>query len=274
MLAKKNENPDAPQTGTFTNGKLYNLGKITFRNMDSYAGNFKDGRPCGRGEMKYKYGIPSSLGTEVPDESSYDGQWKAGKREGRGCMKWNNCGSVFRGLWKNDMREYGEMRMGPNGNIFIGGFKNDKFHGMGRLLIANTSLIFEGLFHQGVCSAVGKLLYPNGDMYYGQHKSFSREGEGKFVSYDGSVYEGKWEQDKMHHKGRHVDGKTGDVYIGDFDSGRRNGHGRLLSQATGIIYDGEWSNGKKQGEGMNLNEKGEVSSGEFRADNMEGKLTY
>jgi len=78
----------------------------------------------------------------------------------------------------------------------------------------------------------------------------------------------------MHHKGRHVDGKTGDVYIGDWDSNRRNGHGRHLSNAAGTIYDGEWSNDKKQGEGMILNEAGEVSSGEYRADHMEGKLTY
>jgi hypothetical protein len=174
------------------------------------------------------------------------------------------------------MRENGEMHMAPNGNIYIGGFKNDKFHGMGRLLLqtSNTNLIFEGLFNQGVCSAVGKLLYANGDIYYGQHKSFSREGEGKFISFKGDIYEGKWEQDKMHHKGRFVDGKNGDVYIGDWDSNKRNGHGRHLCQATGIIYDGEWSNDKKQGEGMVLNERGEVSSGEYRADNMEGKLTY
>jgi len=223
--------------------------------------------------MKYKFSIPSSLGPEAPEESSYEGHWKAGKREGRGCMKWNNCGSVYRGQWKNDMRENGEMRM-ANGNIFIGGFKNDKFHGMGRLLLSNTGLIFEGLFNQGVCSPVGKLLFANGDIFYGQHKSFSREGEGKFIKFDSSIYEGKWEQDKMHHKGRHVDGKTGDVYIGDWDSNRRNGHGRHLSNAAGTIYDGEWSNDKKQGEGMILNEAGEVSSGEYRADHMEGKLTY
>lgn len=149
MAKKTEEGPVGPQTGAFTNGKLYNLGTITFKNLDSYSGNFKDGRPCGKGEMKYKFSIPSAMGPEAPDESSYEGQWKAGKREGRGVMKWNNCGSVFRGVWKNDMREYGEMRMGPSGNIYIGGFKNDKFHGMGRLLLqsSNINLIYEGLFN-------------------------------------------------------------------------------------------------------------------------------
>jgi len=61
--------------------------------------------------MNYKFGIPSSHGAEVPDEATYEGEWKAGKREGRGVMKWVNDGTMFRGIWKNDMRHEGEMRM-------------------------------------------------------------------------------------------------------------------------------------------------------------------
>lgn len=224
--------------------RLYSLGEVNYKNGDKFAGNFKDGRPCGKGEMIYKFSIPSAHGIEAPDESTYSGEWKAGKREGRGVMKWQNDGSMYRGLWKNDMRENGEMRM-ANGNIYIGGFKNDKFHGMGRLLIANTGLIFEGLFNLGVCSPVGKLLYINGDMYYGQHKSFSREGEGKLVSFDSSIYEGKWEQDRRNGKGRFVSANTGDVYIGEYIESKRSGRGRQLYQATGEIYDGEWSNDKR-----------------------------
>lgn len=122
--------------------------------------------------MKYLYSIPGMAGAEW-EEATFQGDWKAGKREGKGEMTWMD-GARFKGVWRNDMRAEGEMRM-TNGNIYIGGFDNDKFHGAGRLLL-NTGLIFDGSFDHGICAPVGKLLYPNGDIYYGQHKGFVREG--------------------------------------------------------------------------------------------------
>ena len=65
---------------------------------------------------------------------------------------------------------------------------------------------------------------------------------------------------------------TGDVYVGDFLDGKRSGRGRYFTAADKTIYDGEWSNDRRQGEGTILNALGEISSGEFRADHMEGKL--
>ena len=67
---------------------------------------------------------------------------------------------------------------------------------------------------------------------------------------------------------------TGDVYVGDFLDGKRSGRGRYFTAADNTIYDGEWSNDRRQGEGTILNALGEISSGEFRADHMEGKLAY
>ena len=43
---------------------------------------------------------------------------------------------------------------------------------------------------------MGKLLYPNGDIYLGQLRDFTKEGVGKLVYFDGSVYEGNWETDR------------------------------------------------------------------------------
>ena len=40
------------------------------------------------------------------------------------------------------------------------------------------------------------------------------------------------------------------------------------------IYDGEWSNDRRQGEGTILDASGMIASGDFRADQMEGKLQY
>ena len=40
------------------------------------------------------------------------------------------------------------------------------------------------------------------------------------------------------------------------------------------IYDGEWSNDRRQGEGTILDATGMIASGDFRADQMEGKLQH
>lgn len=88
-------------------------------------------------------------------------------------MVWSD-GATFTGLWKDDMRHYGEMRF-SNGTIYRGSFKNDKLDGFGQLLMV-TGTIFEGEFSKNVCSSVGKLLHEQGDIYYGQHKAFVKEG--------------------------------------------------------------------------------------------------
>jgi hypothetical protein len=41
------------ESGTIRNGRLFEYGKIKFKNEDRYKGSFKDGRLCGYGEMKY-----------------------------------------------------------------------------------------------------------------------------------------------------------------------------------------------------------------------------
>ena len=94
------------------------------------------------------------------------------------------------------------------------------------------------------------------------------------IYFDGSVYEGTWESDRKNQQGRMQYADTGDIYVGDFIDGKRSGRGRYFCEADETIYDGEWSNDRRQGEGTILNQKGEIASGEFRADQMEGKLTY
>lgn len=70
------------------------------------------------------------------------------------------------------------------------------------------------------------------------------------------------------------DAVTGDVYNGSYSDGKRNGKGRFYNHEKQELYDGEWSNDRRQGEGFVITRKGVVCSGDFRADHMEGKLTY
>jgi len=113
--------------------------------------------------MKYVYSIAGSNGAEY-EEATYEGCWRAGKREGQGTMTWAE-GAYFTGKWKNDMREYGELRL-QNGNFYRGPFMNDLPHGFGILLMTSGN-IFKGEFTNGSCSSLGRLLYPNGNIYFG-----------------------------------------------------------------------------------------------------------
>jgi hypothetical protein len=79
-------------------------------------------------------------------------------------MNWAD-GSSFVGLWKNDMRDEGEMKF-LNGMIYRGKFQNDRLDGPGMLLV-NSGVIFKGNFTQNLCSSVGLLLQPSGDIYFG-----------------------------------------------------------------------------------------------------------
>ncbi len=76
---KKSEHKYIP--GSFRDGKLINLGICNFKNGDKFRGNFKDGRFCGFGTLKYAYSLPGSNGSDF-DEATYEGMFKAGKREG------------------------------------------------------------------------------------------------------------------------------------------------------------------------------------------------
>ena len=92
---------------------MSSLGLINFKNGDKFKGQFKDGRPCGNGQIKYGRSLPGFSGSEY-EEATYDGEWKAGKREGQGNLTWAD-GSYFVGKWKNDKRHEGEMRLQRGG---------------------------------------------------------------------------------------------------------------------------------------------------------------
>ena len=74
---------------------------MKFKNGDKFQGQFKDGRPCGQGVMKYQYSLPGPQGGVDFEEASYEGSFKAGKREGHGTLQWTDT-TYFTGQWKND----------------------------------------------------------------------------------------------------------------------------------------------------------------------------
>lgn len=55
-------------------------------------------------------------------------------------------------------------------------------------------------------------MYANGDIYFGQQRGFIREGQGKMIYLNGSIYEGGWSSDKKNGKGRMFEKISGDIF--------------------------------------------------------------
>ena len=47
-------------------------------------------------------------------------------------MQWSDSSS-FKGLWENDQRKYGVLKLKKEQKKYEANFKNDVFHGWGRL---------------------------------------------------------------------------------------------------------------------------------------------
>jgi len=86
--------------------------KKKFDDGSVYEGNFVNGKPEGKGTMKYvggasysgewHYGLREGEGTwNYPDGGSYIGSWVRGRRHGRGTLK-KKDGTVIVGEWKDD----------------------------------------------------------------------------------------------------------------------------------------------------------------------------
>lgn len=82
----------------------------------------------------------------------------------------------------------------------------------------------------------GPVQLEGGARYIGQFVSGVREGRGKQVWEDFSLYEGYWKEDKA------------------------NGRGRLI-HADGDVYEGEWLNDKAHGKGVYLHKDGASYTG-------------
>ena len=89
----------------------------------------------------------------------------------------------------------------------------------------------------------------DGKKYEGHwSKDGMRDGYGVMNNGDGTLYEGYWQDNKFHGKGRHID-IDGGVYEGDWIGGHKEGHG-VYYYVGGGKYDGQWMCDLKKGYGV------------------------
>jgi hypothetical protein len=86
--------------------------------------------------------------------------------------------------------------------------------------------------------------------YFGElNRECKAQGRGICVSYSGDLYEGQFNNGRIHGVGRYIYA-NGDIYEGEFKSNIRDGYGVLhYGNPEGRIYSGNWKFGLKSGWG-------------------------
>ncbi|KAK7318381.1 hypothetical protein RJT34_03080 [Clitoria ternatea] len=120
-------------------------------------------------------------------------------------------------------------------------------------------------------SAAEKSL-PNGDTYSGAVSGNTPHGTGKYLWFDGCMYEGEWKKGKACGKGR-FSWPSGATYEGEFKSNRLDGFGSYIG-VDGSMYRGSWVADRKHGFGEKRYGNGDVYEGWWRCDLQEGEGRY
>ena len=116
----------------------------------------------------------------------------------------------------------------------------------------------------------GKEVLPDGTVYEGQFFADQKRGKGVLTWPDNeSYYDGEWRNDKFQGKGK-LKWEDGRTYIGSFHDDNLDGKGTMFCP-DGRKYHGDWSMDKMHGFGTYSWPDGRVYEGNWRNNNTHGK---
>ena len=135
---------------------LVRMRRLALPNGKVYEGEYMDGKPHGRGIMKWR------------DGRAYEGEFKDGKLHGRGTLKLSD-GRVYEGEFKNGKLHGRGIMKWRDGREYEGEWKEGKMHGHGKLVTDNGLKTFEGTFvdnrrDRGTTTWQPQLFYDPGQM--------------------------------------------------------------------------------------------------------------
>jgi hypothetical protein len=244
---------DRVYTGECTLGLFQGMGVMTYRDGSVYDGQWVDHLQHGYGTLDGPMttiqvrDADGELVTKPVRSYSYTGLFRRGERDGQG-------DEIFQ----------------PSGDTFAGTFRDGKRHGVGRLVAANGD-ITDGVYVNGELEGLATLAFKHGDVLVGHFRG-----------------------GKLHGKVTYTQISTGDKYMEIFADGicvdgvlmNNSTYGDVTRctaeyRATGAKYSGGWKRtgtandrkGERCGIGTLTFPIGDVYSGEFRDDHMEGEGT-
>ncbi|ELR22656.1 radial spoke head 10 B family protein, putative [Acanthamoeba castellanii str. Neff] len=152
----------------------------------TYRGEYKDGRPHGRG---YKVWV---------DGDWYDGEWRQGRQHGRGiyCCP---SGRRYEGEWKDGLKHGKGVKIWANGDRYEGEWREGTQHGKGIYIWANGDR-YEGGWKDGNLHGHGSKTWWNDNRYEGEWKDDVKHGYGVKIWANGDRYEGEWREGTKHGK--------------------------------------------------------------------------
>jgi len=188
----------------------------------------------------------------------YKGEWKNNMKDGKGIQVWQE-GDIYKGEWKKGKRTGQGIHIWPDGHYYEGSYDDDKRNGMG-IFKWPDGREYRGNYVDDQRNGHGEFIWPNGDKYVGMYKSSNRNGRGIFTWHDGRKYDGEWLNGGYHGIGVYTH-RDSCKYQGQWKDNMRHGKGKF-EWADGGYYDGSWIEGKRVGKGIlvrHVNGIGEVT---------------
>ena len=274
--------PNYYYRGNAKKGKKHGKGVITWRNGESYEGDFFEEKIEGQGILKMAndqylegifndgefvegFGIKQSY-----DENIYKGHFQYGVFNGEGTMSYAN-GEIYTGNFVNGKKEGKGTHTFPHYGYYEGYWKNDEPHGFGKRLISETNY-YEGNYIEGLYHGIGKLVNNNGESYDGNWNMGKKSGKGAFTSSTGERYEGDFKDNEFHGHGTFICKEY--TYDGDWENGKKNGEGTLTNILNHAVYKGHLKDDYFQGLGEYTNERNDKYAGNFEQGKKSGKGLY
>jgi len=173
--------------GYFENDLFHGNG-IFINELGYYIGEWKNGKICGAGTLKYFKCI-----------SEYKGDWIDNSREGIGEEKYLD-GSSYKGNYKSNERDGEGTFIWPDGSKYSGHFKNSIIEGRGTFTWVDGRS-YEGFWKDNKFNGHGIHRWPNGSYYDGYYKLGKRNGEGVYCWNNDIFYHGIWLNNLQHGEG-------------------------------------------------------------------------
>eukprot|EP00434_Breviolum_minutum_P008255 symbB.v1.2.007283.t1/scaffold438.1/size205425/11 len=157
-------------------------------------------------------------------------------------------GAVYKGQWKDGMRDGVGQQTWPDGACYSGQWVANRAEGM------------------------GKFLHSDGDFYIGEWSGNMANGIGKYYHKGSTTYAGQWKKDMQDGYGVET-WIEGARYEGSFIDGQKHGHG-IYRWTDGSIYEGSWTDNVIDGPGCYLANDGRSFKGQWSDSMIHGMGRY
>lgn len=253
------------------------------KEIGSYTGQTRGGKPSGNGRMEYKEG------------GIYDGNWVNGQRSGQGSMSYANA-DMYIGEWAQDKENGTGTMTYSSGDVYEGEWKDGQRDGEGVLTAADGIRSYEGTWAENEMN--GEILMTlsfNKETNWVSTLQLNYEngtpvGEGIYTAVSGKSITAEWEyveniemENGALYTGLMVEnipsgyGKVTyedeSSYIGEFSDGLRSGVG-YLQEEDDSYYLGEWAEDMRSGYGYYHYYDGSVFEGVWSEDIPAGQGSY